>query len=96
MECWQKVLELDGNYDWAYSGIGKALYQNGEYREAMKMFKLGNNRTWYSRAFKEYSNAQIARYFAPVCAVLAAVLILIAVLRFILKKWIPKYKRRKG
>ena len=51
MSCWQQVLDLDGNYDWAYAGIGKSLYQTGEYREAVEMFRLGSNRTWYSRAF---------------------------------------------
>lgn len=86
MDCWQEVLALDGNYDWAYTGIGKSLYQNGEYREAMAMFRLGNDRTWYSRAFKEYSKAQVARYFAPGCGVAAAVLALIIAVRLILKR----------
>lgn len=86
MNHWQQVLALDGNYDWAYTGIGKSLYQSGEYREAMEMFRLGNDRTWYSRAFKEYSKAQVSRYFAPGCGVAAALFALIMVLRFVRRR----------
>lgn len=53
------------NYDMAYSGLGKASYRDGDYKEAMGLFKLGNNTDWYSRAYKEYRKTVVAKWFAP-------------------------------
>ena len=39
-DCWQKVMDVDGNYYLAYIGIGRALLRQKEYKEAMKYFKL--------------------------------------------------------
>lgn len=54
--CWEKVLELDSNFELAYSGIGKAYLSQGENKKAMDYFKLGMNRVYYSIAFKRYRN----------------------------------------
>lgn len=35
-----RVLKRNGNMQLAYTGIGKALVGKGEYRDAMKYFKL--------------------------------------------------------
>lgn len=78
--AWEKVLAMDANYDLAYSGVGKTLYQYGEYEQAMRMFKLGNDRTWYSRAFKEYSKELVSRWFAPATVILAVVLVAVRLL----------------
>ena len=53
-EYWEKALSYNNNCELAYTGIGKALYESGNYKEAMKYFRLGYDRTAYSRAFKEY------------------------------------------
>ena len=53
-EYWRKILTMTTNSELAYVGVGKALYRQGFYKEAMKYFKLGNNREQYSKAFKEY------------------------------------------
>ncbi len=53
-EIWEQVIKLNGNYDIAYQAIGKALYRNEQYKEAMEYFKLANSRSDYSEAFREY------------------------------------------
>lgn len=90
--AWEKVLAMDANYDLAYSGVGKTLYQYGEYEQAMRMFKLGNDRTWYSRAFKEYSKELVSRWFAPAAVVLAAILAAARLLAAVIHR---RRKRRK-
>ena len=50
-EAWEKVLKRNGNMQLAYTGIGKALVGKGEYRDAMKYFKLANDKSGYSEAF---------------------------------------------
>ena len=90
--AWEKVLAMDANYDLAYSGVGKTLYQYGEFEQAMRMFKLGNDRTWYSRAFKEYSKELVSRWFAPAAVVLAAILAAARLLTAVIRR---RRKRRK-
>jgi tetratricopeptide (TPR) repeat protein len=53
-ETWEKVKERNGNYDLAYIGIGRSLMRQGEYKEAMKYFKLKWDEDNYSKAFKQY------------------------------------------
>ena len=53
-ELWEKVLRLNANCEIAYSGIGKALYEEQQYKEAMTYFKKGYDRSGYNKAFKEY------------------------------------------
>lgn len=56
VECWKEVLKLDSNFELAYSGIGKSYLAAGQNREAMDCFKIGNNRQYYSIAYKRYRN----------------------------------------
>lgn len=51
---WQKVLRINGNYDQAYIGIGRAYLRQKKYTEAMEYFKLKLDSTNYSKAYKLY------------------------------------------
>ena len=51
-EMWEKVLDLNANYDQAYSGIGRSQLMKAQYSEAMHSFRLGNDRKGYSDAFR--------------------------------------------
>lgn len=57
--AWEKVLKLNGNYDLAYIGIGRALLRQERYEEAMKYFKLKHHYENYSKAFKLYRKVWI-------------------------------------
>ena len=50
----EEVLRLCANLETAYVGIGKNLLMKEDYEGAMYNFKLGNNREFYSRAYKGY------------------------------------------
>lgn len=89
-EEWSLVLEKNANYDMAYTGLGKAAYRNGEYEEAMELFKLGSNVDWYSRSYKEYRKAVVAQWFAPV----ASVVVVLAVGLLVVMK-IRKFRRKR-
>ena len=52
--AWQKVIALNGNYDLAYIGIGRALLRQQRYREAMDYFELKWDADNYSKAFQYY------------------------------------------
>ena len=71
--AWEKVLQLNGNFEVAYIGIGKSLLKKGENREAMDYFKLGNNREYYSEAFKRHRRDVILNHFGSIVLVIALI-----------------------
>jgi len=71
---WGQLLVLNSNFDVAYTGIGRALLRRGEYAEAMKNFKLGNNRAEYSEAFELYRKDLVYAHFPKAFALFVVVL----------------------
>lgn len=59
MEPWEEVLKRDNKLEIAYIGIGKAQLKNGNYKEAMKDFKLGYDVEDYSKAYGLYMSSVI-------------------------------------
>ena len=59
-EEWKKVADYNPAFQYAYVGIGKALYRSGDYKAAQEYFRLGQDIDYYSEAFqktrKEYLN----------------------------------------
>lgn len=53
-EYWTQVIKLNGNFDLAYIGIGRALLRQGKYEESMHYFKPKYDYDNYSKAFVQY------------------------------------------
>lgn len=51
-DYWREVLRLNGNYDLAYNGIGRALLRQERYKEAMEYFEVKYYKKNYSKAFQ--------------------------------------------
>ncbi|MCL2442916.1 MAG: hypothetical protein FWD13_05550 [Treponema sp.] len=51
---WEDVLKMNGNYDLAYIGIGRAALRQGEFQKAMRFYKLKHYREGYGKAFQLY------------------------------------------
>jgi len=75
-ETWQKVIDLNGNYDLAYIGIGRALLRQEKYHEAMDYFKLKWDDDNYSKAFKQYRKEWVEENIVAIVAVLVIVIVL--------------------
>lgn len=91
VECWKEVLKLDSNFELAYVGIGKSLLAAGQNREAMDFFKNGNNKQYYSIAYKRYRNEILKDNLNFILTAVIVVIVLIVVWnkvgkRFILNK----------
>ena len=71
-ENFKKVLRLCSNMETAYVGIGKNLLMQQRYKEAMEYFRLGNNREFYSKAYKGYRSEVMRDHFGIIAAVIAA------------------------
>lgn len=76
-DAWLEVLNSNSNYDLAYNGVGDALLGQGQYKEAMEVYRLGNNRKGYSDAFARYRQQVIADKFGLFVLSIGIVLALI-------------------
>ena len=78
-KIWEKVIKLNCNYEQAYTGMGISQLRSGNYEEAMKNFKLGANKYYYSKAFKEYRQNWLESNFIWVALIVVAALVLLCV-----------------
>jgi len=60
---WQEVLRMNGNFGMAYSGIARALLRQGDYRGAMRYFRINDDFVGYGRAFGFYRRIWVERNF---------------------------------
>lgn len=60
---WQNVIQANPAYELAYVGVGKKLYDEGRYQEAMLYFQKGADVKYFSRAYKMYRDDIIGEYF---------------------------------
>lgn len=87
MEPWEKVLQMNSNYRLAYLNIGRALSQQGLYKEALPYFKLAESRKEYSQAFRMVRTQFVKQYFVGiVVAVIVVLVLLIGFIRFAKRK----------
>ena len=86
-ETWQKVMDINGNYDLAYIGIGRSLLRQERYKEAMEYFELKYDDDNYSKAFKQYRKEWVEDHIG---IILAVILVL-----FLVPMGIGKVKRVK-
>jgi len=75
-ETWQEVLNLNGNCDLAYIGIGRSLLRQEKYKEAMKYFKLKYDDDNYSKAYKQYRKQWIEDHILIIIIVLGVLIVI--------------------
>lgn len=74
-EIWQDVMDLNGNYDLAYIGVGRSLLRQERYEEAMKYFELKYDDENYSKAFKQYRKQWVEEHILVIFIVIFALLL---------------------
>jgi len=78
---WQDVLTQNNNFDLAYIGIGKALFNQGKYEEAQAMLKSAYETDYHDKAFAEIRKGIIQKWLLPI--VVAVILVIYLFLRFL-------------
>lgn len=78
IEDWTEILKRNNNFDAAYIQIGKALYRQGEYEEAMEYYKSAYETSNYSEAYKEVRKEWANKFFWMIPIVIVVVCILVA------------------
>ena len=73
----EQVLRLCSNMETAYVGIGKNLLMQEQYKQAMDYFKLGNNREFFSKAYKGYRSEVMRDHFGVIAVIGVALIALV-------------------
>ena len=95
-EVWSDVLDYDATYDLAYLGLGKTAYWKGDYEKASDLFKLCNNKTWYSKAWSELRKDVLAKWFMPIVMTILGIVVLVLVLKIVKRANAKKRKEAEG
>jgi tetratricopeptide (TPR) repeat protein len=84
-ELWEDVLKMNGNYDLAYIGIGRAALRQGQYQKAMKYYKLKHFREGYGRAFQLYRKQWMEENLWKIILVLGLIIFVPPAIRLSIK-----------
>lgn len=84
-DYWREVLKLNGNYDLAYIGIGRALLRQDRYEEAMDYFKLKLDYKNYSKAYKLYRKEWIEDHIAIIFGIFIVLIVIVFVKNYVKK-----------
>ena len=69
-------MDINGNYDLAYIGIGRSLLRQERYHEAMEYFELKYDDENYSKAYKQYRKEWVEEHIVIIFIVVFAVLVI--------------------
>lgn len=91
LDLWREVVKRDGNYNMAYTAIGRALLNQDKYEEAMKYFKVAFEDIDYDRAFEADRQDMLRDNFTLIVVLLIALVVVVVVISQLQKKGkIPK------
>jgi len=82
---WEDVLKMNGNYDLAYIGIGRAALRQGEYQKAMRYYSLKHHREGYGKAFQLYRKQWTEENLWWMLLVIGFIIFLPAIIKFSIK-----------
>ncbi len=77
IDDWTAILKHNNNYDAAYIGIGKALYRDGQYEEAMEYYRNAYEKENYSLAYQEIRKEFLSKWIVPVVVGIVLIFVLI-------------------
>lgn len=77
VEKWEDVLARNNNFDAAYVAIGKALYRDGQYEEAIKYYQNAYDVENYATAFKDLRKESMEMLLIPMIALIVILCLLL-------------------
>ncbi len=81
-----KVLEMNSMFDYANKAMGRAYFQEENYEEALRYARLAKDYEGYSDAFWEIRNQWLKHNIIPVLLLLAAVYVILKIVKYFDKK----------
>ena len=86
LEPWFEVVKTNPNFQLSYIGIGNALFNEGEYKEAMEYYEIARDTTGYSNAYREYRVLLMRNNFIWAILLLVVIYVAIRVIKTALRK----------
>ena len=83
---WAEVQRMNSLFTYANTGMGEALYREGEYAEALTNFRNSGSRPGYSDAFWELRSNWLHTHVGEILIALVALVVVIQVVKAINKK----------
>ena len=83
---WAEVQRMNSLFTYANTGMGEALYREGNYEEALVNFRNSGNRQGYSDAYWELRSDWLHSNVGTILIVLAAIVFASCIIRFINRK----------
>ena len=74
---WEEVLARNNNFDTAYVAIGKSLYRDGKYDEAIKYYQNAYDTENYATAFKDLRKEKMETLFIPMVILIIVAVVLL-------------------
>ncbi len=90
IECWEKILQRNNNFDAAYVGIGNALYRSAKYEEALSYYESAYDTENWSEAYKMVRKDMMSDWF--ILVVVALIVVIVAIVKFF--GWAAKVNKR--
>ncbi|MCL2107954.1 MAG: hypothetical protein FWH20_01225 [Oscillospiraceae bacterium] len=84
-EMWNMVMNLNGNYDFAYIGMGRAALRNEQYAEAMRLYEIKHDQENYGKAFQLFRKDWIEANITTILLCLLVVYVILKTLSIVLK-----------
>lgn len=94
VEPWNEVIGLSANYEFAYTCLGNAYLNKGDYKQALTCFELGRDSTGYNEAYKQLRQIAIREVLIYVIVAILVLIVVLVVVRKIVKT--VKNKKKKG
>jgi len=82
---WEEVLKMNGNYDLAYIGIGRAALRQGDYQAAMKYYQLKHFREGYGKAFQLYRKQWVEENLWKILLILGMIIFVPVTVKYSIK-----------
>ena len=83
---WTEVLRMNSLFTYASTGLGEALYREGNFEEALAAFRNGGSRKGYSDAFWELRSDWLHRNLGVILIVIAAAAALLKIIGTVNRK----------
>ena len=84
-EGWEKILQLDLNNQFAYKGLAKAAFAEGNYKEALSLAKQSYDKELYSQAYEQLRKDWLHSNITWIVCVVVVISILFLIVRKKLK-----------
>jgi tetratricopeptide (TPR) repeat protein len=84
-EIWEEVLKMNGNYDLAYIGIGRAALRQGEFQKAMRYYKLKHYREGYGKAYQLYRKQWMEENLWKILLILTIIILVPSAVKYAIK-----------